>query len=1198
MGHAAPYHLATSIAVEVQVARPIRPIGVVLAVLACACPALVGQTVREIRVLDSNVSPYYFSPPVAGTATFTARIEVPVNIPGMVRGQSGGNRQDGSRLILRTLVDLVDAQGSVIRQVMGEQVIQPLDRAPGGGRQTVVVTGIASWDGRRADTSAAPDGRYTFRLSAELRQEQQNQNANPRSQGGQPRVTVVARTTAPAQGDLVLDATPPQISLAPASGTDVTDLLAMQFIASYSDATSGVVPATFHYRWNTGELTDLFAVGAAQAIYRPTAANVPRLLALVVVGTNAVRSDIVDRAGNVGRGSADYQIRPADSGSPVDEVPPSIELIAGDRQRTPAGRCLPDAIQVRVTSSTNGQPWAGELVEVRIDPDNGGVVVPDNGRGMRTASDGTLSFHLRSPRTPGPYTAKISVQGWFAPAAEISFESLAVSVRNEREQGGNYREYPSSALPSRVDLRLEDADGQPVPRAMVVGRIVTGSGQQLSERDARRYGEFLPPEHVTNDEGRASFAFVLASAPPEMVFSLRFELPEFFVSGGPRLTLDVPASVRDPVDRLGIVFSGQAFTNDPALGQPVPMTFQVFLDRVGGNPDAVTVVFENQEPGAQMTMILGRDPQEVTISPGIKRLFMRPTANGRAGINYSPVSTDRPELVNVGVLPAIAADVFAVGKPWVRVVERQLDSTYARLEMIRPGLDLDLLTGQTSYTPASRFFLEERVPHDAAPLPPTLQTLDACGEIAATRELALAAQEGTSAMTTRLSSEDAGDVYLSDAFLATQSLRYRGESTRQTGPEGERLLQLLAGSGFAYRVRPYHLFVTDFEVLPRLLLAAPMGTSATDAQGAAVPNPLPAGIGGVIQVGDALHLLRDPVQQITFTRHDEPGFPTNSTGVIGFGASIQRSPTDTEVPITVANAPTPPEGAGIRADVRDSGHPERGNLSEVVVVTPPQLFIATVYGETENDLVKTIQFDEEGRADRDLAASEKILAGAYRAFIHPADNVYGMRFHPSSIALAWVIKNRHSIPTRDANGDLQAGDPDFINGHPAWPITYAEVLNADDFKALDPVRHGPDANGWDPDQAVMLGLQGMRDWAETRIHGNAAKAVSQRTKMYLQVTQDVAMVYSNMFPDPTGGCVSYFSPTTSQVTSIQDFIAAPPANETNDQFLNRILGVNFVTFDVQIVLFRNASKFVFVRRYPAGDARRIVVLPDIALPPR
>jgi len=219
-----------------------------------------------------------------------------------------------------------------------------------------------------------------------------------------------------------------------------------------------------------------------------------------------------------------------------------------------------------------------------------------------------------------------------------------------------------------MKFQVKDHEGNPLQGEVIVGDVSEFEGGP----PATTIGSFLPRRAVTDQNGIATFAFVIDRSAPAGAFRMRFSLPQFFGADGKPISASISGTVRDLVFKPRGVGDTEINYDDPSragqgqVGVPgtrlgVPLRGRIF----GGQGGITFKIIEGNgswEAGdeGELDHITVEDCGKISASI---QTVDDGNNNGTGNIRFIP-STSHALIAMEGF-----TDIFAVGPPEIEIID-------------------------------------------------------------------------------------------------------------------------------------------------------------------------------------------------------------------------------------------------------------------------------------------------------------------------------------------------------------------------------------------------------------------------------------------------------------------------------------------------------------------------------------------------
>lgn len=421
-------------------------------------------------------------------------------------------------------------------------------------------------------------------------------------------------------------------------------------------------------------------------------------------GANALTIIAWDAAQNAGNQTVDFMA--GDDGFTPFQPPAfnvGLEIISGNGQSGMTGTPTSDSLVVRAYNPQNhAQSLDSVPLSVQV-VSGGGRAISDKVRSLMTDHGGLASFkHVFGPQ-PGANAIKVSAIGQ-PEALPVTFvltgQKPTLEVSPERglcNPSYSTADYHGSALSRLFKIIAKKPDGSLLKGQLIEPIVSDPDGNPPSSP----VGYFLPSRSLTDDNGEATFAFVIQNGAPVGPFKMKFTLPSFIDAEGKQIAVDVTGEVLSPQDRppLRINYDdGPGTSGQGQIGVP-GLKLSRHMRAKGGAPNTLIIfriiegygTFEKGPDGAFVDGALsGFD------ACGNPVWWIWVDGEGKASVYFTPSSPMALVAIDAG-----RTDVFAVGRPEARLVSAQNPSTETSAFTFTQADQIDA---------ASQFLLETRVP--------------------------------------------------------------------------------------------------------------------------------------------------------------------------------------------------------------------------------------------------------------------------------------------------------------------------------------------------------------------------------------------------------------------------------------------------------------------------------------------------------
>lgn len=364
-----------------------------------------------------------------------------------------------------------------------------------------------------------------------------------------------------------VDTATPDIVIASPDGTPLstpsTDL-----VATLTDSFTGVSPNSIQVTLNGIPVSVTKTLGSPTPFGAPGSVQVTGLLQPLQPSNLLVVSGS-DLAGNTRSSTVAFTT----SGSAPPIVLAAVELISGDGQSGLTGRLLSGDLVVRVYDLNTANPIAGVQVFFEEPAFRSGFMEPSLTGSTVSGSDGRAYARWVLSNIPGSNTVEarigsavesLSTAGSLtvAPGMDrVSFTLQGVSPTLEDVTvrgpsnicGFKTFEYPGSALSRLFTIQVKGQNGVPLAGVAMWPRISKWEGMDPPP-PAVHVGNFMPTHAITDNEGKATFAFIIdkdirASSPEQGTFTMDFTLPYFRNDLGMFISKKIDGKVLDPSNK-------------------------------------------------------------------------------------------------------------------------------------------------------------------------------------------------------------------------------------------------------------------------------------------------------------------------------------------------------------------------------------------------------------------------------------------------------------------------------------------------------------------------------------------------------------------------------------------------------------------------------------------------------------------------
>jgi alpha-tubulin suppressor-like RCC1 family protein len=173
-----------------------------------------------------------------------------------------------------------------------------------------------------------------------------------------------------------------------------------------------------------------------------------------------------------------------DGPASTEALPPMVEPIAGATPLAETIVPVPSAEQEAPTNAEiqigvrifqrNGQAWGDTIVRFRVETGDGSLAEPLD---VRSNADGLAVTTLTLPSRPSETVVMAGVPGSTLEEASIVARAIpGTPERIEIASGDDQEAEVGQLLPTRLVIRLTDAQGNPIPEASVQFRVASGNG--------------------------------------------------------------------------------------------------------------------------------------------------------------------------------------------------------------------------------------------------------------------------------------------------------------------------------------------------------------------------------------------------------------------------------------------------------------------------------------------------------------------------------------------------------------------------------------------------------------------------------------------------------------------------------------------------------------------------------------------------
>lgn len=341
-----------------------------------------------------------------------------------------------------------------------------------------------------------------------------------------------AGNSASSDSGFVVDSVTPVINLSSPLPGSAFASLAVPLDATALDERSGVVPGSITVLLNTVDITSSVtrAEGGLNSFGFPNQITLTATLS-ASPGTNTLHIFATDAAGNLAAATSVFEAQGAPPPPPPAEGETLVlTKVKGDGQEGLVDEVLKDSLVVQAT--VNGVPVEQFRLLFQVIEGDGQIVGSFEGKNWGTDGGGMagISFiptlganriRVTAAQSDANASVEFSVTGK-NPTVELLPTPVPVI---ENVEVGHYG-LPGGALSLPRIFRAKDHTGAPRKNVVVRPGIVNASGQALS--DFSHIGFFVPEYALTDDDGKAEFAFRISDGAqfPQTIF-LRGFLPRY-----------------------------------------------------------------------------------------------------------------------------------------------------------------------------------------------------------------------------------------------------------------------------------------------------------------------------------------------------------------------------------------------------------------------------------------------------------------------------------------------------------------------------------------------------------------------------------------------------------------------------------------------------------------------------------------------